>query len=120
MQRYIAVRVFQSLVAIFVMSLIVFSLARLSGNPLEVMLPLEATEEDYTRLTEYWGLDKPILEQYWRFLIASLRLDFGHRFDGTAVHDVRLLDAAQARAARKPHRVVRHPPAHQQVAQCLF
>jgi len=77
MQRYIAVRVFQSLVAIFVMSLIVFSLARLSGNPLEVMLPLEATEEDYTRLTEYWGLDKPLHKQYVTFLEKGLRGDFG-------------------------------------------
>jgi len=77
MQRFIAVRVFQSLVAIFVMSLIVFSLARLSGNPLEVMLPLEATEDDYARLTEYWGLDKPIHEQYVTFLEKGLRGDFG-------------------------------------------
>jgi len=77
MQRYIAVRVLQSLVAILIMSLIVFSLARLSGNPLEVMLPLEATEEDYTRLTEYWGLDKPIHQQYITFLKKGVQGDFG-------------------------------------------
>ena len=42
MQRYIARRALQSLLAIWVMTLIVFSLARISGNPLDVMLPLEA------------------------------------------------------------------------------
>src|SRR5919197_159151 len=60
MQRYIARRVLQSFLAIWVMSLIVFSLARLSGNALDVMLPMESTQEDYDRLAKYWGLDQPL------------------------------------------------------------
>ena len=47
MQRYIAKRTLQSLLAIWVMSLVVFALARVTGNPLDVMLPLEAGPEDY-------------------------------------------------------------------------
>lgn len=77
MQRFIAVRVLQSLVAIFVMSLIVFSLARISGNPIDVMLPIEATEEDHERLTQYWGLDKPLHEQYVLFVKKAIQGDFG-------------------------------------------
>ena len=77
MQRFIAVRVLQSLVAIFVMSLIVFSLARISGNPIDVMLPIEAEQEDYDRLTKYWGLDKPIHQQYITFVTKALQGDFG-------------------------------------------
>ena len=77
MQRFIAVRVLQSLVAIFVMSLIVFSLARISGNPIDVMLPIEATEEDHERLTQYWGLDKPLHEQYVVFVTKAIQGDFG-------------------------------------------
>jgi peptide/nickel transport system permease protein len=77
MQRFIAVRVLQSLLAILVMSVIVFGLARLSGNPLEVMLPLEAQEEDYERLTKYWGLDKPLHEQYVVFVGKAIQGDFG-------------------------------------------
>ena len=42
MQRFIAIRALQSLLAILVMSMIVFGLARISGNPLDVMLPIEA------------------------------------------------------------------------------
>ena len=42
MQRFIAVRVLQSLLALVVMSMIVFGLARLSGNPIDVMLPIAA------------------------------------------------------------------------------
>jgi peptide/nickel transport system permease protein len=77
MQRFIAIRVLQSLLAIFVMSLIVFGLARLSGNPLDVMLPIEAMPEDYARLEKYWGLDKPVTTQYAIFVKNALQGDFG-------------------------------------------
>jgi len=77
MQRFIAVRVFHSLLAIVVMSVIVFSLARLSGDPLDVMLPLEAVQEDYDRLSQYWGLDKPLPTQYFIFVKKALQGDFG-------------------------------------------
>lgn len=77
MQRFIAVRVLQSLLAIFVMSLIVFGLARMSGNPLDVMLPIEAGPEDYERLEKHWGLDKPVATQYVIFIQKALQGDFG-------------------------------------------
>jgi peptide/nickel transport system permease protein len=77
MQRYIARRALQSLVAIWVMSLVVFTLARFSGNPLDVMLPLEATQEDYERVSRYWGLDQPLHTQYVIFITRALQADFG-------------------------------------------
>lgn len=77
MQRFIAVRVLQSLLALVVMSMIVFGLARISGNPLDVMLPIEALPEDYERLEKHWGLDKPIATQYVIFIKKALHGDFG-------------------------------------------
>ena len=77
MQRYIARRALQSLLAIWVMSLIVFSLARISGNPLDVMLPLEAGPEDYERVSKHWGLDQLLSTQYFIFLSRAVRGDFG-------------------------------------------
>ena len=77
MQRFIAVRVLQSLLAILVMSMIVFGLARLSGNPLDVMLPIEAMPEDYERLEKHWGLDKPFTTQYVIFIKKAVQGDFG-------------------------------------------
>jgi peptide/nickel transport system permease protein len=78
MQRYIARRFLQSLLAIWVMSLIVFSLARVTGNPLDVMLPLEAGPEEYERVAKYWGLDQPLYIQYAIFLSKAVRGDFGN------------------------------------------
>jgi peptide/nickel transport system permease protein len=77
MQRYLLRRVLQSLLAIWAMSLIVFSLARVTGNPLDVMLPLEAGPEDYERVAKHWGLDQPLHTQYFIFLGKAVRGDFG-------------------------------------------
>ena len=78
MQRYIARRVLHSLLAILAMSLIVFSLARITGNPLDVMLPLEAGPEDYARVSRHWGLDRPLTTQYLIFLGKAVQGDFGN------------------------------------------
>lgn len=78
MQRYIVRRLLQSLLALWVMSLIVFSLARITGDPMDAMLPMEAGEDEYERLSKYWGLDKPLYMQYLVFLGKALQGDFGH------------------------------------------
>jgi peptide/nickel transport system permease protein len=43
-------------------------------------VPDEATEEEVERIRERWGLDRPVLEQYWRFLINVVKLDFGRSY----------------------------------------
>jgi peptide/nickel transport system permease protein len=77
MKRYITIRVAQSLFALWAMSLIVFSLARVTGNPMDVLLPLEATQADYARISAQWGLDKPLHIQYVTFLGNAVKGDFG-------------------------------------------
>lgn len=85
MQRYILIRFLQSLLALWVMSIIVFSLARFTGDPLDVLLPMEAGEDERIRVAQHWGLDKPLFvnpsdplnAQYFVFLKKALRGDFG-------------------------------------------
>src|SRR5437660_1273562 len=78
MQRYILIRFLQSLLTIWVMSVIVFSLARLTGDPLDVLLPMEAGEGERERVAHHWGLDRPLYEQYFTFLGKALQGDFGN------------------------------------------
>ena len=68
MQRFIMIRGFHALIALMAVSIIIFSLARLSGDPLDTMLDIDATEEDEARLRAYWGLDQPLHVQYFRYL----------------------------------------------------
>jgi peptide/nickel transport system permease protein len=78
MQRYIGIRFLHSILALWVMSMIVFSLARVTGNPLDVLLPLEAGPEEYERVAKHWGLDKPLYTQYLIFIGKALQGDFGN------------------------------------------
>ena len=45
--RFVAARLLQSLMALAILSVVVFILARATGDPLHMILPMSATEEDY-------------------------------------------------------------------------
>lgn len=77
MQRYLLRRVVQGVGTLVVISLIVFLLARLSGDPLHIMLSEEASKEDYAIAAKHWGLDRPLTEQYLTFVGNALRGDLG-------------------------------------------
>ncbi len=77
MQRYITIRLIQAVFVLLAVSVIVFGLARASGNPVVLMLPIDAGPEDYERLTKFWGLDKPLHIQYAKFLGNAVQGDFG-------------------------------------------
>jgi len=64
-------------VTIFVVSLIVFFMVRLRGDPISVMAPPTFSEEQIARLREAWGFDKPLIEQYTLFLSKAITGDFG-------------------------------------------
>ena len=77
MQRYVLNRILVGVLTLWAVSLLVFGLARVTGDPLEVYLPLEATEEDRARIAAEWGLDQPIYVQYVRYVWNILQGDFG-------------------------------------------
>ncbi len=80
MQRYILIRLIQSIFTLIGVSIIVFSLARLSGNPLDVLLPDEADDETFERISELWGLNDPWYVQYFTFVKNASRGEFGPSF----------------------------------------
>jgi peptide/nickel transport system permease protein len=77
MVRFVAVRLVQSLVALALLSIVVFILARATGDPLSLILPMSATPEDYAEARAYLGLDRPYVEQYVSFVGRAVVGDFG-------------------------------------------
>jgi ABC-type dipeptide/oligopeptide/nickel transport system permease component len=77
MQRYIVMRFLQSLLALVILSVLIFLLARATGDPLMLILPMQASEEDYANARHILGLDKPLPVQYGMFIAKALRGDFG-------------------------------------------
>jgi peptide/nickel transport system permease protein len=68
------------LYAVFVVwaiSIVVFVVTRLSGDPTFLMIEPGAKPEEIASLRNTLGLDRPVPEQYWRFLSGALRGDFG-------------------------------------------
>jgi len=70
------------IIALFLMSVIVFLLGRLSGDPVSMLLSQYSTEEDRVRITEQLGLTKPVLEQYGIFIFNALKGDLGKSVAG--------------------------------------
>ena len=84
MQRFIMIRLFHSIIALVAVSMIVFCLGRLSGDPLDTLMDVDATAEDFARVRAYWGLDQPLYVQYLRYVGNILTGRFGEsiRFQG--------------------------------------
>src|SRR5262245_28558314 len=78
MWRYLIGRVLQTLLSMLVVVSIVFVLTRLSGNPVHLLLDVNATERDQQILTHHLGLDRPLPVQYGIYVSNIARGDFGH------------------------------------------
>ncbi len=77
MLAYILSRLLQSVLVILGVLLLVFFIVNLTGDPVRIMLPPEASQEDVERLRVQMGLDRPLPEQFVRFLGGAAHGDFG-------------------------------------------
>src|SRR5215475_3609107 len=77
MGGFIARRLLQGLVLLVLVATVVFFLGRLTGNPVDLMLPEDATGEDRARLITALGLDGSLLRQYIAFIGSALQGDLG-------------------------------------------
>jgi peptide/nickel transport system permease protein len=77
MQRFIAARLAYAVLVLFIISIIVFALARITGNPTDTLVPLDASVEQRETLKRIWGLDKSYPEQYLTFLGNAFKGNFG-------------------------------------------
>ena len=77
MKRYIVQRLLQGVVLLFMVAAIVFFLGRLTGNPVDLMLPEGSTPEDRIALIKTLWLDGPLYQQFLIFIGNALNGDLG-------------------------------------------
>lgn len=77
MYRFIITRLVQMVITLFIVSLIVFFMVRLKGDPIAVMAPPTFNEDQIAAMRQAWGFDKPLVEQYTLFISRAVTGDFG-------------------------------------------
>ena len=78
MLKFIIKRLLMAIPVLLGVSIIVFLIMRaFSPDPAGVVLGDHATQEAINEWREEYGLNKPMLEQYWDFLWGALHGDFG-------------------------------------------
>lgn len=78
MRRLLAERAVAALVNILLVVVLIFLLVRLApGNPVELLLPVEATAEERGDLARHWGLDRPLPAQFLAYAANLARGDMG-------------------------------------------
>ena len=77
MKSYLLRRLWQAVLVLFGVSVVVFLILHLTGDPAALLLPPDATAEDIARFRKAMGFDDPVAVQYLRFLKGALRGDFG-------------------------------------------
>lgn len=77
MGRYLSRRLVQGAIVVVGVTVLVFVVTRLIGDPVNFILPLSASEEQRAALRSDLGFDRPIASQFATFVGDAVRLDFG-------------------------------------------
>jgi len=77
MQRFLMRRFLMIIVTLIAVSMIIFIMARVTGDPRVLLLDENASREQWERMGVELGLDKPYYYQYSLFMKDVLRGDFG-------------------------------------------
>ncbi|MGI9478818.1 MAG: ABC transporter permease [Hyphomicrobiaceae bacterium] len=80
MTAFLIRRLMQSAVVVIVMSLVVFFGVNVVGDPIDMLISPDATQEEIEAVVRAFGLDRPVWEQYWHFLTGALSGDLGKSF----------------------------------------
>lgn len=81
MKRFILQRLGYSLITLWLLTVIVFTVVRFTGDPAVLMSEYPgARPEDLAAMRTQWGLDDPYTVQYWKFISNVVQGDFGRSF----------------------------------------
>jgi peptide/nickel transport system permease protein len=93
MTGYLVRRVWQSLLVLFGISIIIFTILHLTGDPAVLLMPPDATQEDIDNFRKLMGFNDPLFFRWppwehlsppWRFLTET---QYGRFFTGVARGD---------------------------------
>src|SRR6058998_567173 len=74
---FLTARLVRALIAVWLVSTVVFVVMRLSGDPVPLLLPADAPRSEYARVARELGTDRPLPVQYAVFLGHVAHGDFG-------------------------------------------
>ncbi|MEO4053795.1 ABC transporter permease [Solibacillus sp. CAU 1738] len=80
MLKFIVKKLLEIVPVLLIISFIVFTLVFVAGDPVALMLPDDATQEDINNLREAMGLNDPFIVQYGNYMLGVLQGDFGDSF----------------------------------------
>jgi len=80
MVQFVLKRAGYAAISLLLLSLTIFLLVRVAGDPALLLAGPDASDEDVAAVARRFGLDRPIWEQYARFLASILQGDFGESF----------------------------------------
>jgi ABC-type dipeptide/oligopeptide/nickel transport system permease component len=77
MWSFVARRLLTAVIVVFGVVTAIFFLARLSGDPIALMIQPGMSQTDIDELRVFLGFDRPVWQQYVEFLVDALQGDFG-------------------------------------------
>src|SRR5690606_22419805 len=80
MASFILRRSGQAFIVLVVMSILVFIGVYVIGNPIDVLISPDVTQEIRQRVIEEYGLNQPLWKQYADFVAKTVSGDFGRSF----------------------------------------
>jgi len=80
MWHFIAVRALQAVLTILLVTVVVFVITRISGDPAKLLIPPEVPAEEVPKYREAWGLNDPLPMQYLKFVTNAATGDFGNSY----------------------------------------
>ena len=78
--RFVLGKLLRALLTLVLAVTFVFVVLRMSGDPVTQMLPDDTPASVVADYRQMWGLDRPLPEQYARYVAGILHGDFGFSF----------------------------------------
>jgi peptide/nickel transport system permease protein len=80
MKRFVLRRLGYSLLSLVLLSITIFLLVRVTGDPAVLLVEPGASKADLEAVRAQLGLDRPLVVQYWTFMSSLFKGEFGRSF----------------------------------------